>query len=260
MLKFIRYLLIGSCVFVLSCQSPHEKDEDLSFAQKKDLSKAASFNVQLGMGYLKQGNRSRAKKKLLTALKQQPNSPEVNAALGYYFEQTTELDQARSYYLKAINLSSHSGAQLNNYGTFLCRQGNYAEAEKYFLKAVADMQYVNTAAAYENAGLCSMEIPDLNKAKGYYIQALKHDPGRVESLRELVLIYQKEGHDEDALDELQKRPEIVLKDSRLLIMARDLAKRTGKLELANQYDTYYKTFSLNTGMSGVEDEYNNHSG
>lgn len=259
MLKFIRYILIASCVLVLSCKSPNEKENEVSFANKKDLAKAASFNVQLGMGYLKQGNRSRAKKKLLTALKQQPQSPEVNAALGYYFEQTSELEQAKTYYLKAISLSSNSGAQLNNYGTFLCRQGKYAEAEKYFLRAVADMQYVNTAGAYENAGLCSMEIPDLNKAKTYYIKALKQDPGRRESLHELALIYQKEGHPQQALDELQKHPELVLKDSELLMMARDLARRTGNSDLANQYDTYYKTFSINTGMSGVDDEYNNYS-
>ena len=117
----------------------------------------------MGLGYLKQGDRPRAKKKLLTALEQEPTSPDVNSAIAYYFEQTKELKQAEKYYLKALSLAGNSGAQLNNYGTFLCRQGDYKKAENYFLKAVKDVQYVNTAGAYENAGLCALSDPMMIK-------------------------------------------------------------------------------------------------
>ena len=75
--------------------STHKTDE-MPTRKKPDLSKAASYNIQLGLGYLKQGDRPRAKKKLLTALKQEPNSADANAAMAYYFEQTSELEQARS--------------------------------------------------------------------------------------------------------------------------------------------------------------------
>jgi type IV pilus assembly protein PilF len=148
-----------------ACQHTKTKVEPQN--PKTDLSKAASFNIQLGMGYLKQGDRPRAKKKLLSALKQAPESPDVNAAMAYYFEKTDEMDQAQKYYLKALSLSKNSGAQLNNYGTFLCRQAKYEKAESYFLKAVKDEQYINTAGAYENAGLCALAIPDNDKAKLY---------------------------------------------------------------------------------------------
>src|SRR5580704_10911769 len=122
-----------TCLFLLACH--HTKTIPVDTLKKPDLKKAAAFNVQLGMGYLKQGDRPRAKKKLLIAMQQAPDSSDVNAAMAYYYEQTNELDQARKYYLKALSLSSNAGAQLNNYGTFLCRQGQYKEAELYFLKA-----------------------------------------------------------------------------------------------------------------------------
>ncbi len=259
MLHLLRFFFIVVCCLLQSCK--HADDvEDTSMTKNTDLSKAATFNMQLGLGYLKQGERSRAKRKLLTAYEQEPKSPDVNAALGYYYEQSSEIDEARKYYLKAISLSSNAGAQLNNYGTFLCRQGDYKGAETYFLRAVKDMQYVNTAAAYENAGLCSMAMPDMNKAKVYFTHALKHDPSRRESLLELVKIDSKIGLDTEALHQLQKYPELVLTDKEFLELAKEIALKTGDQKLANQYNYYYENMGLNTGESGVDHEYNNHNG
>src|SRR5690242_7983555 len=111
-----------SCLLLQACI--HNKESEKLSYKKPDLRKAASYNVQLGLGYLKQGDRPRAKKKLLTALEQEPTSADVNSAMAYYFEQTGEQNQAEKYYLKAITLSGNKGAQLNNYGAFLCRQGD----------------------------------------------------------------------------------------------------------------------------------------
>lgn len=248
------------CLIVLGCQH-NEEDENESTSNKKvDLSKAASYNVQLGLGYLKQGDRSRAKKKLLTALDQEPHSAEVNAALAYYFEQSSEIDEARKYYLKALSLSSNGGAQLNNYGTFLCRQGEYEKAETYFLKAVKDMQYVHTAGAYENAGLCALAIPNNEKAKLYFSKALKQDPSRRGSLYELVKLESKMGHDSEALSQLQKYPDLVLNDSVFLSLAMDIARQAGNESLAAQYEASFKKMELKNDNSGVDDEYNSHNG
>ncbi len=243
-----------------ACQHNDNKEEEEITTPKTDLTKAASYNVQLGLGYLKQGDRPRSKKKLLTALEQAPNSPDVNAAMAYYFEQTKELEQAKKYYLKAISLSSNSGAQLNNYGTFLCRQGDYAKAETYFLKAIKDVQYVHTSGAYENAGLCALGVPDYTKAKLYFTNALSQDPSRRESLYELVKIESKEGHDDVALDLLQKHPDLVLDDKIFLSLAKDIATKAGKVNLALQYESNFKKAELNTDNSGVDNEYNNHNG
>lgn len=219
--KVLRFLLFIGFLLVQACQ--HNNDNTLIKNNPPDLSKAATFNMQLGLGYLQQGDRPRAKKKLLTALQQKPHSPEINAAMAYYWEKTSELDQAKKYYVKAIALSAHSGTQLNNYGAFLCRHGDYKGAEEYFLKAVRDPHYIHTAGAYENAGLCSLLIPDLNKAKQYFVVALNQDPSRRQSLYELVKIEEKEGDMKQALYWLQKYPNLVLHDKSFLALAKHLA-------------------------------------
>ncbi|HAT1659492.1 TPA: type IV pilus biogenesis/stability protein PilW [Legionella pneumophila] len=260
MLKSIRYLLIIiTCLFLEACQHAQDSEEP-NAPRKVDLSKAASFNVQLGLGYLKQGDRPRAKKKLLTALEQQPDSADVNAALAYYFEQTKELDQARKFYHKAMTLSQNGGAQMNNYGAFLCRQGDYKNAEIYFLKAVKDQNYVNTSGAYENAGLCAMAIPDHDKAIIYFTKALNQDPSRKESLYELVKLQSKIGHDKEALDLLQKHADLVLNDKVMLGLAKDIANKTGQYTLAAEYENSFNKMEPTNNISGVNDEYNSSNG
>jgi type IV pilus assembly protein PilF len=132
---------------------------------------AAKYNVELGLGYLKQGNVIRAKQKLLLALKQDPRNPIVQDAMGYFLENTGELKQAAVHYRRAVELAPRSGAAQNNYGTFLCRVGRYPESIQYFLAAVQDPAYLHTSLAYENAGKCALKIPDKKLARLYFVKA-----------------------------------------------------------------------------------------
>lgn len=259
MFKTPHFLLVIICFFIQACHH-HAEGQQNQYVSKPDPNKAAAYNIQLGLEYLKQGDRPRAKNKLLTALDQSPKSADANAAMAYYFEQTSELDQAERYYLKAISLSSNSGAQLNNYGTFLCGKGDYKQAEHYFLKAIKDAHYLHTAGAYENAGLCSLAIPDINKARHYFREALKQDPSRKVSLYELVKIESKLGHNKEALKELEKYPGLVLNDRVFSNLAKKLANNIGNSTLAARYENNIRNMESNTDNSGVKNEYNNHNG
>ena len=220
-----------------SCQTNAPAQHEAP-AKKTKFSDAASYNTQLGLGYLEQGERSRAKSKLFLALSQDPNSPAVNAAIGYFMEKSGDMNNADMYYKKAMAISPRSGAQLNNYGTFLCRQGKYKQAETYFLKAVADLEYAHTAGAYENAGLCVMAIPDNTAAESYFIKALEQDPSREQSLLELVTLVLKQHHTQEALTYLQKYPNLTLMNNTLLKLAVNAAHDAGKTDLEVEYKSH----------------------
>ncbi|QMT60232.1 type IV pilus biogenesis/stability protein PilW [Legionella sp. PC997] len=245
-------------LFLQACV--HDEENEKQNFKKPDLSKAASYNAQLGLEYLKQGDRPRAKKKMLTALEQEPTSADVNSAMAYYFEQTKELDQAEKYYLKAISFSGNGGAQLNNYGAFLCRQGNYTKAENYFLKAANDLKYVHTSGAYENAGLCALSVPNEDKAKLYFAKALNQDPSRKASFYELLKLEIKSGKDSDAFALLQKHPDLILNDKVLLSLAKEISEKVGQYTLAAEYQQSINNLNSNIDNSGVNNEYNNHTG
>jgi type IV pilus assembly protein PilF len=146
---------------------------------------ASDINVQLGLAYLNQCDTARAKEKLLLALQEAPNSITSLDAMGYFLEKTGDSHGAEKYYQHAIKIAPNNGAVLNNYGTFLCRQRKPKEAIMLFLKAVQDKYYVNSAEAYENAGLCALTIPNQAQTKQFFVKALQQDPKRVLSKLEL---------------------------------------------------------------------------
>jgi type IV pilus assembly protein PilF len=221
--------LCFSLLFLQACQQKANPE----LIQNKQ--NAAVYNTQLGLAYLKQGDKPRAKEKLLKALDLAPNSAEVNASMAYYFENTGDLKEAGALYRKALALAPKNGSQLNNYGSFLCRQGRYKESESYFLKAVSDIHYVQTAGAYENAGLCAAAIPNLSKAELYFSRALKQDPQRKQSLYELVRIALKRNQAKKALAYLKTYPKLSLNEPALLVMAADASHRLGYTKAEKEY-------------------------
>lgn len=170
------------CIWLAACQTTTPEP-------KLDPSKrlmAANYNVQLGVGYLAQGETIRAKGKLLLALQQAPEWAPAYDAMALFLERTGEAAEAKKYYLKAIALSPNSGAAHNNYGTYLCRQRQIAASIVEFKRAVRDSQYLSPGEAFENAGLCSLAAKDDKNAFYYFTKAVKREPRRSTSWIELA--------------------------------------------------------------------------
>lgn len=138
---------------------------------------AADANVKLGIAFLKQGDLKNAKRKLLSAQRLDSKCTAAWYGMAYFLESTGCYQQAKETYVHAIAIDPISGAAHNNFGAFLCRQGEYEESIKHFLLAVQDPQYLEVGGAYENAGICALKIPDKKRAMGFFVKALTQDPG-----------------------------------------------------------------------------------
>jgi len=155
---------------------------------------AARTNAQLGLTYLNKNMYPEAKNRLLTALQENPKSAVGWYSMAYYFEKTANLKLANQYYLKAISVESHSGDTYNNYGTFLCRHGEYRTAIREFLTAIAKPNYAHVDSAYENAGICAMRIPDIKLAMQYFEKAIENNPNMPYSLLNVARLNYKNGN------------------------------------------------------------------
>lgn len=153
----------------------------------------AKINAQLGMAYLEHKNLKRAKQKLLAALKQGPNIPEPWYSMGYFQEATGNRIAAREYYEKAVQVAPDRGDAHNNYGTYLCRGGEYQQSIKHFVIAARSTDYLDPAAAYENAGVCSMKMKKFKQAARFLDKALLEDPSRTSSMVKLARVQYKLG-------------------------------------------------------------------
>lgn len=228
------FLLSCLLLMLLGCQQDLAlKDEEE--AKSHRMADAARYNTQLGVAYLKQGDVNRAKRKLLSALKLAPRSPEVQAAMGYFLEQTNDMSGAKQYYQKALSLAPDSGAQKNNYGAFLCRIGEYKPALQLLLDAGNDVKYANSAMAYENAGLCASAMHDDEKSLLYFERAVSQDPERQVALYELVKLFLKHREAKKALYALQEHAAVTLANAEFLSLAVEAARADGNLALAADY-------------------------
>ncbi|KTD04204.1 fimbrial biogenesis and twitching motility protein PilF [Legionella geestiana] len=229
MLALVLVLFLTGCV--------HEADAENSVAaavEAPNPERAALYNTRLGLAYLKQGDFPRAKRKLVHALKLAPDYPQANAAMGWYLEHTGEPAGADVYYRKAVRNARESGAQCNNYGAFLCRQGKYNEAQRWFAVAVRDAAYSNTAGVYENSGLCARAAGDRTLATQAFEKALAQDAGRSQSLEALAAMALQDGNALKARKLLREHMELTHNDAHLRALAVKAEAMAGKAEFSAQ--------------------------
>jgi len=146
----------------------------------------AMTRISLGLGYLKMGNTQQAKLNLEKAKRFSPNLVQVHTAFAHYYDTVGEPDLAIKAYEHALSLNGQDADTLNNYGVFLCRQGNYLAAEKQMLKAIAIPSYILVAQSYENLALCQLKAQEFDKAQTYLEKAISHSPNRASSLLQMM--------------------------------------------------------------------------
>lgn len=172
--------ILSSLCLMTACTTSHSQGED---PEQKKIN-TAQINTELGLAYLQRHEMQHAKQKLLLALEEAPNSPEPWYAMGYFMESTGDIAEAKTYYLKSVALAPKKGDVQNNFGTYLCRTGDYSGAIQHFMLALDDPEYLETASAYENAGLCALKIPDKTLALNYFNKAIMQDPNHTVALIE----------------------------------------------------------------------------
>ncbi len=156
--------------------------------------KAAQANLQLGLGYLQQGNLALAKGKLERANIEDPHNADIHAALGLLDERLGKDKEADREYREALSLAPGDPAMLNNYAVYLCSHGRTAEGVRNFELAATNPLYRSPWAAYTNAGVCQRQAHHDNEAAQLFMRALQSNPAYAEAVfqaSDLDLMQQK---------------------------------------------------------------------
>lgn len=149
---------------------------------------AAQYNLQLGIGYLRQNKLKAAQEKLEKALEQDSGLATAHTALGLVFERLEDPEGAEQHYRRAVDLDAEDPDTLNTYAVFLCsKKQKPAEALKLFDRALAiplSRKTANRAMLYANAGTCAKGT-DLPRAENYLRESLAQDPQFADALLQL---------------------------------------------------------------------------
>lgn len=143
-----------------------------------DLQQAAKARVELGLGYLAQQNFEQAKLNLDKALAYTPQHYLPYSALAYFYQKQGQWEKARDAYLTALKLDENQGDVLNNYGAFLCEQGEFEQAYAQLHKALEAKQYYQQADTYENLVICAFSAKNTARYQQYLHNLNKLKPER----------------------------------------------------------------------------------
>lgn len=186
-------LIVGALVVVVGlpgCASHKE-------AEKKSAD-ASTYNTQLGISYLRQGDINLAKDKLDRALKENPDNPEVHSARAMLFDRMNEPAQADAEFKTALRLAPNDPDVSNNYAVYLCQTGRATEGVKRFEVVAHNALYRTPWVAYTNAGVCLRTAKRNPEAVKNFRQALSIHPNFAEAAYQLGDLMLQEGNLTDA--------------------------------------------------------------
>jgi type IV pilus assembly protein PilF len=143
---------------------------------------AGRVNLQLGVGYLQEGNLPIAKEKLERARSQDPHNPEIHGAMALLDQRLGKDKEADKEFRTALELAPHDPAMLNNYAVFLCSHDRADEGVRYFEQAASNPLYRTPWAAYTNAGVCMRAAHRDADAAQRFARALRSNPAYSEAV------------------------------------------------------------------------------
>ncbi len=155
----------------------------------------ADVYVQLGTAYLTENRVGEAFKNARKAVLVDPQLASAHTLLGVLHQRLGQSTQAGTHLRKAVQLSPHDPYALNALGSYLCGQGDYADADPYFRRALQNPLYPTPWVALHNAGSCQEKAGAFEQSEIDYRAALRQNPRFAPSLLRMAhLSFRKDNY------------------------------------------------------------------
>jgi type IV pilus assembly protein PilF len=119
-------------------------------------------------------------------LAQTPRLVQAHSTLAVAYDQTGNLGDAETHYMRATQLAPNDGGAANAYAVFLCRQNRYRDAEPFFRRAANDSGYATPEVALTNAGVCARDAGQPDAAAENFRAALARNPNYADALLNMM--------------------------------------------------------------------------
>lgn len=179
--------LILLSVLTSGCGLLPDTRDTMSNAEK------AKLNLQMGARYLEMGMLDVAKEKLETAVRLDSSNPETYNTLAVFYERIKQTEAASESYQSALSKDSDNFSIKNNYGRFLCDQGQFQKGLALLQEAMESPMNNRPWFALTNLGVCHMKQNDIPHAEDYFRQALQTQPDYSPALQEMQRISYQNG-------------------------------------------------------------------
>lgn len=154
MKRVLRYSLhLVLLLVVTACATTGGSDPESNMIRYGSDSPAEN-HVRISKGYLEQGQMVYALEKAQQAVRIDRNHVEAQVVVALIYQRMGDSSQAAKHYSRAKKLAPNDPLVANAYGTFLCTQRRYTEADSEFMMAASSVMNSSPWVASTNAGLC----------------------------------------------------------------------------------------------------------
>lgn len=184
---------------------------------------------------LQAGEPDAAEKDARAALKLDPTSADATTVLAVVEDQRGNTSAAGQHYKRAAELAPSQGAALNNYGTWLCKNGFAAESLVWFDRAIQAPDYATPASAMANAGSCALKSGQAERAARDLRQALAQEPANAVALEAMGELEFRQQQYMSARAFVERRLAAAPANAAVLKLASQIEDRLGDKAAASRY-------------------------
>jgi len=203
--------------------------------REQSLADAARINVRLGIEYIRKGNLAVAQDKIEKALEQNDRDAGVQMGAGMLYEQLRDPKKAEHHYRRALRLDPDSPQVQNALGAFLCRNGDAANGEEMFLTAAVNPLYRTPEVAYTNAGVCARQAGHLERAEEHLRRAVVAGAQYPEALLQMAGVSFERGKNLQARAFLQRYIGLANAGADVLMLGYQIERAIGDQVAADDY-------------------------
>ncbi|WP_417597089.1 type IV pilus biogenesis/stability protein PilW [Oceanospirillum sp.] len=221
---FSAYLMM---IFMWSLQGCSAQPEQPKL-NPSSIQQSVHSYTQLGFAYLERDNIERSKRAFLKALNFDDKAYDAVHGMALIYQKEGEIELAEEYFKTALRAGGSFSVARNNYAAFLYSQGRYVEACHQLEITVEDTLYVKRRLAFENLGLCQLQLNQITKAETSFKRALQLDRNSARALLELASIKDMQNYPQNAWGYLKKHLKVAKASGRSLMLGIRLADQLGK--------------------------------
>jgi type IV pilus biogenesis/stability protein PilW len=163
---------------------------------------------EMGVAYLREGNRRGALEKFLEAAQMDPENAEIQHQLALVYRDLGQYRFAVEHFRKALALRPKFPEAMNNLGTVYLILKQWDDAIAAFEGAAEELTYKTPHIAYNNLGLAHQGRGDYQRAIASFRLALRHSPSYAVCARNLGLVYEELQDWEAALEAYEQAVEM----------------------------------------------------
>lgn len=147
----------------------------LTPSDEPETRRRARIRLELAANYFETGQTTVALDEVKQALVTDPGYADAYNLRGLVYMRLNDLPQADDSFRRALALRAGDPNLLHNYGWLLCQQKKYAEADAYFVRAIASPSYTARGKTQMARGLCQARAGQWAEAEQSLLKSYELD-------------------------------------------------------------------------------------